>query len=179
MNRQFETRMRIIQALATMMEATPIDKIHVTDLCRTADIGRATFYDYFENVYAVATWYWDQLLDESLFQIETGIGLEEAHVQLFRRLYGAQDFFARAFRTHDYNSVQHYGDRVMTKCYFKLATSKLGRTLNLEEEIAIRLFTAGAARITNEWAQGEISATPEQLAASLVLAAPSILDCLQ
>ena len=45
MQRQLETRMRVVRTLDRLMQSTPIDKIKVTDLCREADIGRATFYE--------------------------------------------------------------------------------------------------------------------------------------
>ena len=45
MQRQLETRMRVVRTLERLMQSTPIDKIKVTDLCREADIGRATFYE--------------------------------------------------------------------------------------------------------------------------------------
>ena len=129
MQRQLETRMRVVRTLDRLMQSTPIDKIKVTDLCREADIGRATFYEYFENIYAVATWYYSHLLDQSLYLIGEGVDFQTAHVRLFESLLQDRSFFTRAFRSSDYNSVYNYGNRIIADHYLQIIPQISGKPL--------------------------------------------------
>lgn len=49
------TKTVIRQALFDLMVDKPLNKITVTDICKTADINRSTFYSYYEDVYALLT----------------------------------------------------------------------------------------------------------------------------
>ena len=161
------------------MQSIPIDKIKVTELCREADIGRATFYEYFENIYAVATWFYTQILNESLYALENGLSFEGAHLRLYEAMLEHKSFFARAFRSDDYNSVYNYGNREIAEHYLELIPQKLGRPLSQEEALQVRLFTAGAAFLTTEWAQQGMKRAPAELARVCAAAAPTPFDCLQ
>ena len=50
------TCLSVVEALDALMRTTSIDRVKVTELCRDAGISRATFYENFQDVYAVATW---------------------------------------------------------------------------------------------------------------------------
>ncbi len=178
MQRQLETRMRVVRTLERLMQSTPIDKIKVTDLCREADIGRATFYEYFENIYAVATWYYSHLLDQSLYLIGEGVDFQTAHVRLFESLLQDRSFFTRAFRSSDYNSVYNYGNRIIADHYLQIIPHISGKPLSPDEEMHVRLFTAGAAFLTTEWARNGMEMPPEDMARMCTGATPEVFACL-
>ena len=178
MQRQLETRMRVVRTLDRLMQSTPIDKIKVTDLCREADIGRATFYEYFENIYAVATWYYSHLLDQSLYLIGEGVDFRTAHVRLFESLLQDRSFFTRAFRSSDYNSVYNYGNRIIADHYLQIIPHISGKPLSPDEEMQVRLFTAGAAFLTTEWARNGMEMPPEDMARMCTGATPEVFACL-
>ena len=62
-----DTCLSVVEALDALMRTTSIDRVKVTELCRDAGISRATFYENFQDVYAVATWMWDHLMQTSLY----------------------------------------------------------------------------------------------------------------
>lgn len=161
------------------MERNSIDKIKVTQLCKEVGISRATFYSYFENIYSVATWAWDQVLDQTLYTISEGSSFVEAHKAFFDRINANRHFFSRAFRTHDHNSTQNYGYRIMAEQYLRLIPERLGRELTATEQMAVKLYTAGAAFHTSRWAQEGMRESPQFMAESFAMAAPRIFDCLQ
>lgn len=179
MRNQMQTRWGIVSALNSLMNETPIDKIKVAHLCKRAGVSRTTFYDYFDNIYNVATWAWDRILDDSLYHIGTTYTLSAAHEQFFEKILEGKRFYIRAFRSHDYNSIMHYGYRAMAEWYLHQIPEKLNRDLTEEERMVISLFTAGAAHHTASWVQGGMNETPRFMACSFAAAAPSIFDCLQ
>lgn len=48
------TERHLMEALADQLEAMPLDKVKVTELCRNADVSKATFYLHYRDVYELA-----------------------------------------------------------------------------------------------------------------------------
>ena len=65
------TKSVIRQALFELMKDRPINKITVTDICKTADINRSTFYSYYEDVYALLTSIQNDLFEDVVFTLST------------------------------------------------------------------------------------------------------------
>ncbi|ACV23644.1 probable dihydroxyacetone kinase regulator [Slackia heliotrinireducens] len=177
--REPKSRMRVVRALESMMESTPIEKVQVTRLCELADIGRTTFYDNFENVFAVVNWYWDQTVQETLYRIGNDVSFYDAHLALFKRLRTERAFFVKAFRNSDYSSLNQHGYRHIGGFYLGKVKELLGRALTPEEESAIHFFNVGASDYCAEWVRSGMNEEPEILARTFTNAAPPVMDCLQ
>lgn len=67
MARQTDTRMRVVDALETLLRTRELENVRIGDLCRLSRISRTTFYVYFEDIYAVVQWFWDDLCSRSLY----------------------------------------------------------------------------------------------------------------
>ncbi|MCD7982347.1 MAG: TetR family transcriptional regulator C-terminal domain-containing protein [Clostridiales bacterium] len=65
------TKSVIRQALFELMKDRPINKITVTDICKTADINRSTFYSYYEDVYALLASIQNDLFEDVVFTLST------------------------------------------------------------------------------------------------------------
>jgi AcrR family transcriptional regulator len=63
------TKMVIKQALLDLMKEKPINKIKVTEICDRADVGRGSFYTYYENAYDLM----EQIEDEIFAEVERSI----------------------------------------------------------------------------------------------------------
>lgn len=59
------TKMVIRQSFLFLLKEQPIEKITVADICRLAEINRATFYRHYESQYGVLYELEDQLLEEA------------------------------------------------------------------------------------------------------------------
>mgnify|MGYP002423842878 CR=1 FL=1 len=59
------TKMVIRQSFLFLLKEQPIEKITVADICRLAEINRATFYRHYENQYGVLYELEDQLLEQA------------------------------------------------------------------------------------------------------------------
>lgn len=47
------TKMVIRQSFLSLLKEQPVDKVTVSDICRLAEINRATFYRHYENQYSI------------------------------------------------------------------------------------------------------------------------------
>ena len=178
MAREHKSKMRLVRALQTLMQTTPIDKVQVTCLCAEADVGRTTFYDNFENVFAVATWYWDRVISETLALVGSTLSALEAQEKLFLRLSEERDFFVPAFRDHN-RSINLHGHTAIGNMYFDLVEEHLGRPVNDEERMAISFYNFGASDYCAEWISSGMHEDPIVLAHTFVDAFPAPMEFLK
>lgn len=59
-----KTKQAIFNAFYSLRKKYPIEKIKVTDICKSANINRTTFYDYFEDIYDLSSDYERFLIDD-------------------------------------------------------------------------------------------------------------------
>ena len=81
----------VAQTLNDLLAKRPIAQISVVDLCEEAGISRSTFYTYFDDIYAVGEWLWEQEF-RSIFE---GLGMDYGYFECYRRLYRASKSLAR------------------------------------------------------------------------------------
>ncbi len=63
------TKSVIRQALFDLMQDNPINKITVTDICKSADINRSTFYSYYEDVYDLLAQIQNEVFENVMFTL--------------------------------------------------------------------------------------------------------------
>ena len=71
------TKNVIRQALFELLKEKPINKVTVTDICKSADINRSTFYSYYEDVYALLTQIQNELFENIVFTLGTDNWFED------------------------------------------------------------------------------------------------------
>ncbi len=65
------TKNVIRQALFDLMKTKPVNKITVTDICKSADINRSTFYSHYEDVYDLLNIIQNELFENVIFTLNT------------------------------------------------------------------------------------------------------------
>lgn len=178
MARERKSKMRLVHALRTLMETTPIDKVQVTRLCEEADVGRTTFYDNFDSVFGVAIWYWDRVVDETLGCVGTSLSAFEAHERLFLRLSQERDFFVPAFRDHN-RSLNMHGFGAIGTMWNDLVEAHLGRPVNDAEHYAITFYNFGASDYCADWITSGMHEDPVLLAHTFADALPAVMSFLK
>ena len=159
-----DTCLAVVAALDERMRTTSIERIKVTDICRDAQISRATFYENFQDIFAVATWMWDHLMQTTLYQVGETLDCYDAHLHKFETLRGYRDFFKNAMRPVDHASVCQHGGRVMGDHLMRVCTEKLGRPLMHDEELQLDFFNTGAKHMTRHWAESGMVDDPPTMA---------------
>ena len=164
MGRRIETQLRFVAALSTIMEECPLGKVKVSHLCEATGISRATFYEYFQDIFDVPTWFWDYLMGKSLYRMGVDQGCFEAHLRKFELLRENRDFFVNAFKCADYNSVCEHGGRVVKEHILENAAINAGRSLTEEELLEIEFYNTGAQYMTRAWVRDGMAESPQQMA---------------
>jgi AcrR family transcriptional regulator len=161
---RMDTCLRVVNALDARMRATPIERVRVTDLCRDAGIARATFYENFPDVFAVATWMWDHLMETTLYQAGVTLDCYEAHLRKFETLREHREFFGNAMRTVSYESICQHGGRMMEEHLETVYEGKAGRALDPFEALELEFFVTGAKHMTRHWVKRGMVEEPEDMA---------------
>lgn len=165
----------VVAALDEQMRTTSIERVKVTDLCRAAGISRATFYEYFQDVYAVATWMWDHLMQATLYQAGEALSCYEAHLRKFEVLCRHREFFVNAMRIVGYASICQHGGRRMAEHIEEVFRRKAHRSLTQPETLELEFFTTGAKHMTRHWVERGMREPPDQMARLFTSFVPAFL----
>ena len=173
MSKQLETRLKIVAATNELMKTTSPTKVRVVDVCKEVGISRTTFYEYFEDIPAVSTWFWDLLMNQTLYLIGTKCSCFEAHLRKFTIMREHQEFLYNSFLVTSYPWVVQHGGRQMYDIYEEVLTRKLARPLNRSESLQIEFFVTGAKHMTRHWVEGHMADSPELMAHIFTSAMPA------
>ena len=173
MSKQLETRLKIVAATNELMKTTSPTKVRVVDVCKEVGISRTTFYEYFEDIPAVSTWFWDHLMNQTLYLIGTKYSCFEAHLRKFTIMREHQEFLYNSFLVTSYPWVVQHGGRQMYDIYEEVLARKLARPLNRSESLHIEFFVTGAKHMTRHWVEGHMVDSPELMAHIFTSAMPA------
>lgn len=160
---QYETRMKIVDALENAFAETPISKVKVGELCRCVGISRTVFYRYFHSINDVPRWLWECIFDETAACIGHGMTLYEGHLELFRHLERHRDLFARAMRDGGIDGSVRLIARATLEGVTERAVSDGDIRPTEAELLQVRFFNEGAVAMTQAWLTGDLRCTPEAL----------------
>lgn len=170
-----DTCLSVVSALDKRMRTTSIDRVKVVDICRDAGISRATFYEHFQDVYAVATWMWDYLMSTTLYQAGFKLSCYDAHLRKFEALRGHQDFFVNAMRITGYSSICQHGGRMMSDHITEVFELKAGREMTDHEALELEFFVTGAKHMTRHWVERNMREDPPEMAALFTANVPDFV----
>ncbi|WP_139652073.1 TetR/AcrR family transcriptional regulator C-terminal domain-containing protein [Raoultibacter phocaeensis] len=154
MQKQIETRLHFVQALSDLMLSCPLEKVKVSHLCDRMGVSRATFYEYFQDIFNVPTWFWDYLMSQSLYRMGIDQNCYDAHFKKFGLLLENKEFFVNAYKCIDYNSVCEHGGRTVKEHMLENARVNAGRSFGEQELLEIDFFVLGAQYMTRDWVRG-------------------------
>lgn len=164
MTKQLDTRLRVVDALETLMRTHSLDAIRISDICRLSHISRTTFYVYFENIFSVAQWYWDDLCSRTLYRINLDLTWHEGHMRMLRGLLERRDFFRSLFTRKDYSSLFSYGYRKSLIIHIENIERLLARPLTEQELFELDYTVRSLSAMTTKWAEEGMEGPPERLA---------------
>lgn len=110
----------LFDALYSIMLTTPIDKITVDQIVKTAHVSRAGFYRRYKDKYDLLNSGYERILENTLFTFHTGNTWKDSIYRIYSVIGEHWPFFNNAFHSNDCNSLQNY---------------IFDRTLRLEKEI--------------------------------------------
>lgn len=115
-----ETSQILVDAFKRVIEEKPFKDIIIKDITDEAGIFRATFYNYFEDKYAL----FDYIMYEELFSvvdklIENNM-ISEGISLIFQYFFNNQKFYKRAFKYEGPNSCQEYLESYLKQYLMKI-----------------------------------------------------------
>ena len=170
-----ETRLRIVDALDELMQGTPLERVKVVDLCAAAGVARTTFYENFEDVFAVSTWLWDHLMEGTLYQAGVTMDYYEAHMHAFEAMRGRRRFLAHASRSVGYESICQHGGRAMGDHLVRVYEAKSGCRIGAQEVLLMDFYNAGAKHATRHWMERGMVEEPSLMARTFEQFVPQFL----
>ena len=104
---------KLADAIKELMEYCTLEKITVTDIVRRAGFSRQTFYRNFRDKYDLVNWYFDILARQCFNEMGITLTLREGLILKLNFIRREKIFFAQAFRSTDYNSIDQLADCAM------------------------------------------------------------------
>lgn len=86
-------------ALFSILAKKPFEEITVNELCETSNYPRATFYNYFEDIFDLLNYCWYCLSQEIMLEDYADLQPEERLHVLFGRLYDFMDLQRKTLNT--------------------------------------------------------------------------------
>ncbi len=165
----------VAQALNDLLAKRPIEQISVVDLCEEAGISRSTFYTYFDDIYSVGEWLWDQEF-RSIFE---GLGTDYGYFECYRRLYtrlkelGPRFAHVRPMRPAS-GGKTYAGSNTFGALVHCLERAQ-GRALTQEEIMRVEYASCAEEAVTLKWFALGMVTPPETLAGYIAEMAPAFM----
>lgn len=140
------TKLWIADRMKALMSRKSIDKIHITEICREAEIERSTFYYHFQDKYDLVAWIFFQSTHKTdLLDVQSA-------AEDLRRMKKDIRFYKHAYEDTSQNALWPYMLKYFTDKYTELAREK-ANTEDLDEQtlFSIRLYCYGAVGMAKEW----------------------------
>ncbi len=172
------TRRAILDAFNELIRKIEFDKISVTQICKQADVSKATFYRYYKDKYDVMNENYRIIL-HNCASAEGVTGYRDLYYNLYST---AQSGFwisiRRSFNSDGYNSFRHF---IATYSY-DFAEEITRQNRNGEgytevEKLQCRVYTSGIGQMYEEWTFNKYHLTPDEAADALFeIMPPSLRD---
>ena len=140
------TKMWIADKMREIMKHKSIDKIRVTEICKSADIERPTFYYHFKDKYDLVAWMFctDAYGTDLTSVSSAAAGMNRMKQEIL--------FYKRAYEDCSQNALWHYMLEYFVRRYTELVKEKLGADfLDTQLAYSIRFYCMGAVGMTQEW----------------------------
>lgn len=147
-----ETKDNLAFAFVDLLQTKDVDSITVTEICKTANYSRDTFYYYFQDKYDLISWVFYAQIN---WYITKYFGTESFEIILIRILKGMQKikpFYIKGFSQYKYESLEQTMVNQSTKIYTDMlqkATEK--HELSETTQYLIHFNAGGVVSMIKHW----------------------------
>lgn len=161
------TKMVIQESFVSTLKEKPLTKITVKELCEKAEINRATFYKYYEDVYDLLYQIECGLLDDlkSAMQASLKSGREKTLVHILEKVKNNTELYTTLFSK---NGDANFPLEIFKTCYSLLSDnmSKLFPQYNQTQRGWVYTYIAqGSSGILSYWIADGMTESPKEVAA--------------
>jgi Bacterial regulatory proteins, tetR family. len=160
------TKMVIASSFVHLLKHEPIARVTVTEICRSAEINRSTFYKYYDNPFDLLTRIEDELLDELRPLIEPRHGaVSKKLTAVLEKIRTDGTRYAALFSE---NGDPEFSSRVLRLCYDELSSDVGGRFPDMpahQQQWSYYFIAQGCNAVVNTWMGSGMKEPPEEVAA--------------
>lgn len=152
------TKFAIRNAFLELLRKYSIEKVTVAEICRIAEINRATFYRYYDNQYDLLSNLENEMFEEiksSLFECKNDIDMLTE--QIFTKFVEKKKVWTLLLSNHADLGFQNKIYSFFDEYFAKNVTSK-------ESELRYRFLLYGYSGIFDYWVQNGMQETPQEMA---------------
>jgi AcrR family transcriptional regulator len=160
------THMMIKNSFISLLKKTPLNKISVKSICDMAEINRATFYKYYDDVYNVIEKIENELLEElqRLIGSTTSNSVVETFETILKKIQTDGDVYTTLFSN---NGDNLFPSRIFTICYKNISGNikkQFPRLSAIQQEWIYYFLAQGCSGILNKWVRDRMKEPPKEIA---------------
>ena len=159
------TKRMMKEALIDLMDEKPLEKITVTEICKSADVNRSTFYAYYEDISALMLEIENEILEHvTVYADNFNDYSDKRMLEVFEEFFNYVKDNARVFRVlvirHDNSNFnRRMLDTVMDK--YKMSLEHNGE---LPAKYTYIYSVSGVIGIMGEWIDSGFAISSKKLA---------------
>lgn len=152
------TKAVIRHAFLQLLKEKTIEEITVTEICRLADINRATFYRHYENQYDLLSYLEEKMLDDIKKSVyECGADIDKLTEMILCKFYEQREIWTLLLGKHANLGFQ-------TKIYNFFDEHFAKEDKSKESELKYRFLLYGYSGIIDSWAKNGMKIPPKEIA---------------
>ncbi len=157
MERAYETKKRIAEALGGMLKHNCLEDIRVTKLCAKAGVPRRSFYNYFNDIYDIVMWIWGEIMRESVCRIGRDLAWHEGHELMFELCISKNMLFKR-------NADIYVGNRAARDALLENIRARKKSELSENELVDLDYYAFAVGNVINKWGVEGMLIPPKRMA---------------
>ena len=170
-NRRIRMTKKLIKdALVSLLQKKTLDKISVREICDVADVNRSTFYDHYEDIYAL----FREMENDFMSQIPkdySSIGTDRQFYELVRFVRENESLYVAIRKYSDL-----FGEK-LTQIVLENYHADGGRQNDrLMTEMKVIYVVNGSCYLLDDWIKRSYYCTAEQMAAILMKLANGVFS---
>ena len=166
--------MILAKELEQMLKTTPVEKIHVSQLCRRSNVLPATFYYHFHDKYDLISWIFLNDIFQAL-PVEHLIFNKENMHSVYQKFTRRKWFYEQTFRDASQNALCYY-----MRHFIELITVDALSYANIQISnptfITIKFYSYGITGLIYEWTKSSQSITEDIFITSCYLLIPESIQ---
>lgn len=138
-----KSRVKIFGALRKLAAEKPLDKISVREICDIAGVSKSTFYNNFQDKYAIVNWHYDMVMEAGVNKIGRTLSWEQGHLITSFGFAGEMAIYRAARKSSDQNGLLPHGIRARESVLIETLTEY--RHVELTDKLSFQVTALAAA----------------------------------
>ena len=141
----FRTRMKVVDALASLAAEGGFNKATIETICERAGISRSTFYYHFNDKHYVIQWHYGVVAASCLDEIGRTLTWRQGYLSHTHKILSCSNLYSAAFRERGYQSIFSHVKRQRRETLRETITKY--KRLEIDDELDFQVFALVEAEV--------------------------------